>query len=47
MKGGRDKGNFIPFSFWLCFLKLLFLSVKLYDFIDDTFMYAHLHTLGH
>lgn len=27
--------------------KLLFLSVKLYNSLDDTFMYTHLHTLGH
>lgn len=41
-------GNFIPISFFnSIFLKLLFLSVKLYNSIDDTFMYTHLHTLGH
>lgn len=35
------------FLFDYIFFKLLFLSVKLYNSIDDTFMYAHLHTLGH
>lgn len=40
-------GNFILILFDYIFFKLLFLSVKLYNSVDDTFMYAHLHTLGH